>query len=137
MARRKVAEQYRRWVTDRLRPVLPRRWTLAPYTRKPDELSGPTVVVTLQKIQRLPEAPLGSQIVTYLVTVIDPATDWAQADAALDDEIVDLIAALDSVRNDDGLPVLRWTAADRNTWNDTYLAFDISVEVIITATPKE
>lgn len=137
MARRKVAEQYRRWVTDRLKPVLPRRWTVAPYTRKPDELSGPTVVITLQKIQRLPEAPLGSQIVTYLVTVIDPAADFAQADQNLDDEIVDLISGLDSVRNEDGTPVLRWITADRNTWNDIYLCFDITVEVIITATPKE
>ncbi|MDP4333230.1 hypothetical protein Q7F20_07585 [Curtobacterium sp. A7_M15] len=137
MPRRKVAEQYRRWVTDRLKPLLPRRWTLSPYTRKPDELSGPTVIVTLQKIQRLPDAPLGAQVATYLVTVVDPATDWAQADKNLDDEIVDLIAGLDSVRNDDGLPVLRWITADRNTWNDTYLAFDITVEVIITATPKE
>jgi len=137
MPRRKVADQYRRWVTDRLKPSLPRRWALWTYTRTPDELSGPTVVVTLQKIQRLPEAPLGSQLVTYLVTVIDPATDWSQADKNLDDEIVDLIAGLDSIRNESGLPVLRWTSADRNTWNDTYLAFDITVEVVITATPKE
>lgn len=137
MPRRKVSEQYRRWVTDRLKPSLPRRWTLWTYTRTPDELSGPTVVVTLQKITRLPQAPLGSQLVTYLVTVIDPATDWSQADKNLDDEIVDLIAGLDSVRNEDGMPVLRWTSADRNTWNDTYLAFDITVEVVITATPEE
>lgn len=137
MARRKVTEQYRRWVTDSLKPLLPRRWTLAPYTRKPDDLNGPTVIVTLQTIKRLPEAPLGSQVATYLVTIVDPAQDWSQADAALDDEIVDLISALDMVRNENGLPVLRWTSADRNTWNDLYLAFDITVDVIITATPKE
>lgn len=135
MARRRIDQQYRRWITDQLKPVLPRRWTLAPYIRKPDELDGVTVVVHLQKIERLPEAPLGSQVATYLVTVVDPAQDWSQADAALDDEIVDLIAALDSVRNESGLPILRWTSADRNTWNDTYLAFDISVTAIIT--PKE
>jgi hypothetical protein len=137
MPRRKVSEQYRRWVLDRLKPQLPNRWTVAAYTRRPDELAGPTVILTLQSIKRLPEAPLGSQIVTYLVTIVDPSQEWSQADAQLDDEIVDLIAALDSVRNDQGLPVLRWTSADRNTWNDTYLAFDITVDVIITATPKE
>lgn len=137
MPRRRVDQQYRRWVTDSLKPLLPRRWTLAPYTRKPDDLDGVTVIVTLQKIERLPAAPLGSQVATYLITIVDPSQDWSQADANLDDEIVDLISALDMVRNDDGLPVLRWTSADRNTWNDAYLAFDISVEVIITATPKE
>ena len=137
MARRKVDQQYRRWVTDSLKPLLPRRWTLAPYTRKPDDLDGVTVIVTLQTIKRLPEAPLGKQIATYLVTIVDPAQDYSQADAALDDEIVDLISALDTVRGPTGLPILRWTSADRNTWNDTYLAFDITVDAIITATPKE
>lgn len=137
MPRRKVSEQYRRWITDQVKPLLPRRWELAAYTRKPDDLSAPTVVVTLQKIERLPEAPLGSQLVTYLITVIDPASDWSQADKNLDDEIVDLIAALDSTRNDAGVPILRWTSADRNTWNDLYLAFDITVTAVITATPKE
>lgn len=135
MPRRKVDQQYRRWVLDVLKPNLPRRWTLAPYIRKPDDLDGITVIVHLQKIERLPEAPLGSQIATYLVTIVDPAQDWSQADANLDDEIVDLISALDLVRNQEGLPVLRWTSADRNTWNDTYLAFDITVTAIIT--PKE
>lgn len=137
MARRKVSEQYRRWITDQVKPLLPRRWELAAYTRKPDDLAAPTVVVTLQKIERLPEAPFGSQLVTYLITIIDPAADWSQADSNLDDEIVDLIAALDSTRNDAGVPILRWTSADRNTWNDLYLAFDITVTAIITATPKE
>lgn len=135
MVRRKVDQQYRRWIVDQLKPVLPRRWNLAPYIRKPDDLDGVTVIVHLQKIERMPEAPLGSQVATYLVTVVDPAQDWSQADEALDDEIVDLISALDSVRNENGLPILRWASADRNTWNDTYLAFDISVTAIIT--PKE
>jgi hypothetical protein len=137
MPRRKVAEQYRRWITDQLKPLLPRRWDLAVYTRKPDELSAPTVIVTLQRIERLKEAPLGSQLVSYLVTIVDPAQDWSQADRALDDEIVDLIAALDSTRTPAGVPVLRWDSAERNTWNSTYLAFDITVTAIITATPKE
>lgn len=137
MARRKVSEQYRRWVTDQLKPLLPRRWDLAPYMRKPDELTAPTVMVTLQRIERLPEAPLGSQLVTYLVTIVDPAQDWSQADANLDDEIVDLIGGLDSTRTTAGTPVLRWTGADRAVWNDSYLAFDISVTAVITVTPEE
>ncbi|WIA98031.1 hypothetical protein [Curtobacterium sp. MCBA15_004] len=130
-------ERYRDWIKEQLAPLLPRRWDLAVYTRKPDDISRPTVIVTLQKIERLPESPLGSQLVTYLVTVVDPAADWSQADALLDDEIVDLVNALDATRNERGLPILRWTSADRNTWSDTYLAFDITVTAVITATPKE
>lgn len=137
MPRRKVADQYRRWVTDQLKPLVPRRWDLSPYTRVPESINTPTVIVTLQKIQRLPEAPLGGQIATYLVTIVDPATDPTQADKALDDEVIDLIAALDSTRNEHGFPVLRWTSAERASYADTYLAFDISVEVTLTTSPKE
>jgi len=137
MPRRKVVNQYRRWVSDQLKPLLPRGWELVPYTRVLDAIEKPTVMVRLNSISRLPEAPMAAHITEYVVTIVNPAADPGQADAALDDDIADLLHALDQTRNEHGLPVLRWTRAERVIYAETYLAFDISVEVITNATPNE
>jgi hypothetical protein len=137
MPRRKIATRYRGWVTDQLKPLLPRGWDLIPYTRVVDAITVPTVMVKLQTITRLPEAPMSSHITAYTVTIVNPAADPGEADASLDDDISELLHALDEIRNEAGLPTLRWTRAERVAFSDTYLAFDITVEVITTATPTE
>lgn len=137
MGTRKQATRYRGWVIDNLKPLLPRAWSLVPYTRVPDAINRTTVIVGLRSIERLPEAPMASHVTEYVVTIASPAADPAQADEDLDDDIADLLHALDMLRDDSGRPILRWTRAERAVLSDTYLAFDITVNVITTATPNK
>ena len=80
---------------------------------------------------------MASHVTEYVVTVASPATDPAQADQDLDDDIADMLHALDMLRDENGRPILRWTRAARTAVSDSYLAFDITVSVITTATLKE
>ncbi|TDW50995.1 hypothetical protein EDF52_10283 [Curtobacterium sp. PhB42] len=137
MARRKAPSRYRGWVIENLKPLLPRTWDLSPYSRLPDAVDKTTVVVWLQNITRLPEAPLASHVTEYTVTIVSPRTSPTEADADLDDDIADLLHALDNVRNEQGSPNLRWTRAERAVYAESFLAFDITVSVITTATQTQ
>lgn len=135
MATRKQATRYRGWVLENLKPLLPRTWTLVPYTRVPDAITRTTVLVALQTIEHLQEAPMASHVTEYVVTIASPVVDPAQADEDLDDDIADLLHALDMLRDENNRPILRWTRAERKVLSDQYLAFDVTLSVITTATP--
>jgi len=137
MPTRKKPTRYRGWVMQSLKPLLPRGWDLIPYSRTPESIEKTTVLVGLQNITRLPEAPMSSHVTEYVVTVVSPASDLAQADADLDDDIADLLHAIDNARDDKGFPVLAWTRAERRVYGDFNLAFDITVSVITTSTPTK
>lgn len=132
MAARKKATRYRGWVMENLKPLLPRGWVLSPYARIPDSVEKTTVIVWLQNITRLPEAPQSSHVTEYLVTVVSPAADPSQADEDLDDNIADLLHAIDQTPN-----TITWERAERASYNGTSLAFDITVRVITTSTPDK
>lgn len=132
MATRKKATRYRGWVMENLKPLLPRGWVLSPYARIPQTVEKTTVIVWLQNITRLPESPLSSHVTEYLVTVVSPAADPAQGDEDLDDSIADLLHAIDQSPN-----TISWERAERATYADTNVAFDITVRVITTSTPDK
>lgn len=114
----------RQYLDGELTPLLPAGWTLIPNQRMPETISVTTVVLKLLKIEPLPEAPIGSLKNTVTITVADPHTDQAKAEDALDESVLTLTTALDGHKN------IIWKDADKVLVNDTYLGWDISVEVI-------
>ena len=131
MAARKKVGTVRSALVSLLEEHLPSAWRLEPYRRKADAIKATTVYLKLGSVERIPEAPMSGHVASFTVTVADPATDWAQADAALDDNVIELVMLLNRA---DAVKAAR---AEAVVVNDTYLGFDISVEVIATATPTQ
>lgn len=121
----------RGWITETMQPLLPRTWNLAPYLSDIDAPSVPTVAVKLQSVAPLAEAPKGTVQVTYTFTVIEPHTDVATADRALDDDLLQFIAAINNN------PSLMWTEANAVAFDDVHLAYDVTVQAITSLNSQE
>lgn len=118
-------------IVDRLKPHLPRRWKWYDHSVGVDELDRPTVILTLERIERLPEAPRAGRLITYTLTLIDPSTNVEQREDSLDDTASDLLNVID----DDDL--LRWSVAERGLdKNQQHLGFDISITYPVTFTEE-
>lgn len=106
--------------------ALPPAWTLIPEQRFPDTIARPTVVLQHTRIERLAEAPLGHLRHEVVLTVLDPHTDIAAAEDALDDAVTTLLSAID------GHPTIGWTRSEKVVHRDTYPAWNITLTVITT-----
>lgn len=115
----------RKFVTDALKPLLPTAWRLVPYSTNLDQISKPVVMLKLQTIAKLPEAPNSHRTVSYVLTVIEPKITPGALDDDLDDHVVDLLAAIDD------LPNFAWTKAERVLFSDSNQAYDITLEIPI------
>lgn len=115
-------ETVREWLTSQLTPLLPYGWRIAPSL--PETLKSVTVVFTQKTITKLQQAPSGHLSNEILITVIDPHSDPVRAENALDDSVLELVTALDS------LPGLTWSEARKVIVSDTYLGWDITTNVI-------
>lgn len=125
MATRKKVGEVRQVITGALKPLLPRGWKFFPYRVPTEAITSATVWVRLQSIDKLPEAPQSkAHVVTYVVTIAVPEADPSEADARLDDDVIELVHALDA------LPNIRRTRAEQVAVADAYLGFDITVEII-------
>lgn len=118
-----MSASVRDYLDGELTPLLPATWKLIPNQRMPETIDGITVVLKHLKIERLPEAPIGSLKNSVTITVADPHQDQVTAEDALDDSVLTLITALDGHSN------ILWTGADKVLVNNTYLGWDITVEV--------
>ena len=114
----------RKAVIDSIRPLLPKGWRLYDHNRSLDDITAPVVMLHIEAITRTPQAPQGHRTVTYLLTVIEPLYEPGRADDALDEKLIELVDALDTV------PKLRWMDAKRVTFQDTRPAYDITLEVL-------
>lgn len=122
---------FRSQLVDALTPVLPGSWELVPTQRTVDTLSHPIVQLSQISIRRDPNAPQSSALLTtFTLTVVDPLTDPERAEDNLDDEVLTLIFALD------GLGWLRWTDATKVIWQDSHLAYDITIETLTRQDPN-
>lgn len=90
----------REQVTEAVAPLLPKAWRLMPYIDTVDQLSQVTVMLHASRIAPHPTTPLGEFELTFEATVIDPLKDPSRVWDSLDDEVLELIAALDTI---DGL----------------------------------
>lgn len=116
----------RDWLQEQLTPLLPPSWQIIPNQVMPQTLSRITVVIKHLEMERLAEAPLGSLRHQIILTVADPHEDQVKAENALDDEVLKLCTALDSL---DGLT---WTGAKKVAVRDPYIGWDITLTVIST-----
>ena len=112
----------RKHVVDIIRPLLPKAWKFVPQQQNLDVIDRVTVVLTLQDITPAPAAPRGALLAKYTLTLIEPKTDPARAEVALDDLILELLQSLAEVPN------LVWTTAARAVFGE-HQAYDITLEV--------
>lgn len=115
----------RTWLEGQLKPVLPASWRIIPNQRIPETIDRITVMLSFTRIERLPEAPIGSLKNYVTITVADPHQDLVKAENALDDAVNELCTALDGLSDQ-----LLWTGASKVLVKDLYWGWDITVEII-------
>ena len=108
-----------------IKPLLPAGWRYLPNQNTPSVISVVTVVYKLLEIEKLPEAPIGNLRNTIVLTVLSPHEDDVKAEDALDNDVIDVITALD------GHPWIGWTSCRKARDQKTdRLAWDISLTAI-------
>lgn len=112
------------WLAERLEPLMPEAWKLAPGMETPETIGVVTVAIKHLKIAPLAEAPKGHLTNQMVVTIANPHTDQVKSEAALDDDVLILVQALQDVKN------LGFTEANKVLVNNTYLGWDISCSII-------
>lgn len=112
----------RKQLFEQLQAYLPKRkYTLRPNNTALEQIAKPTILVKQMAIRPAPEAPNGCLEVTFVVTLASPITSPQAAEDALDDDVLELLAALDN----DGISI--WAEARKVISDDRYLAYDIDL----------
>lgn len=106
-----------------LKAVCPTGWVFINSERNIDRFSRTTVLVRQRSIVRAAEAPQGAHMVAFVVTIIDPATALDAAETALDDEVDDLLHAIDSDKH------CRWTEARKVLHDNAHLAYEVDLQL--------
>lgn len=101
-------------VTAAVTPLLPKGWRVVPYLDTLDQLTQVTVMLHATTIAPHPTTPHSFFELTFEATVLDPQKDPARAWDALDDEVMEAVAALDTI---DGL---RFVSADAVAVSGTF-----------------
>ena len=118
----------RDWLADQLAVVLPAGFHIERFQRIPDAIVGPTAILRQERFGRqvvdgrtIP----GGRIVAYTLTLAVQYEDIGTAEAALDDDVVTLLDALDELGN------VRWITAEKRILSETTQApcYDIGIEV--------
>lgn len=105
--------------------VTENRWSIKPHTVKQVQtISRPTVFIEHTGIDPLPTAPVGSAENQCVVTFVSHLTDYAQAEDALDEDVLAFVAALDASDR------LEWANARKVEIADTYLGWAITLTLI-------
>lgn len=109
-----------------LKPLLPKKWKLIPFTTNLDDLSTTVVMVSIQSIERSAQAPQSHRTYSSTLTILTPfAVGTERADDSIDDDVIDLLDAIDK------LDAIKWTKAERGLGNNSNnLGFDITLEVL-------
>lgn len=118
-------------LAESLAELLPAGWRLIPYQDSVDELDTVVVMLKHSTLAKLPTAPLGAYLSTFTVTIVDPHTDAELAEDALDDGVLELLAALDQINSS------LWSTAEKTLFQDRYLSWDVPVQVVTNITQKE
>ncbi|RPE75200.1 MULTISPECIES: hypothetical protein [unclassified Frondihabitans] len=116
----------RKFVIDSLKPLVPAKWDWYDYTAAFEQLPRTTVRLTLQSIEKMPEAPNSKRLVTYTMTIVDPSDNPSSREGSLDDALVLLLAAIDDTRD------FKWSRATQVNADNAYLAYDIDISIPVT-----
>lgn len=119
----------RGWVEAQLKPLLPPTWRLVPYSRNVDELTRTTVMLRLQRVVKLPEAPSGAYQAEWTLSIIFPGQDVTRAQKMLDQQLFELLDAILDLRAT-GLNI-DWSDAQSAVFDERYEAFDITIRTIL------
>jgi hypothetical protein len=115
----------RHTLVEALRPLLPKSWRLIPYATNLDVVgTTPVVMLRLNDIEKLAQSPLSHRVATFSLLIIEPKTEPGRADDAIDDKLIDLLSALDTLG--DGLT---WSTATSILWADTNPAYRIELRL--------
>lgn len=96
-----------------------------PFARDVGVITAPTVMVRLDEVSRLPQAPASHQLYQYTLVVLVPQTEPGPADVALDALLEDVLFA---VEHNTTLP--QWRTAKRGVWLDTTTpAYEVTLDV--------
>jgi hypothetical protein len=124
------AQTVRGWVEAQLKPLLPSTWRLVPYQRNLDELNQVTVMLRLQRVVPLDEAPNGAWRAEWTLTIIHPGQDVTRAQKLLDQQLFELLNAIRDVRATG--QNIDWSDAQSVVFGDRYEAFDLTIRTILT-----
>ncbi|MGV8973386.1 MAG: hypothetical protein ACOH10_13775 [Rhodoglobus sp.] len=87
-----------------LKPLLPKGWVLLDYNADPPALGvNPYLVLVLDTIKRTPEAPSSHRTVTFSLILVEPKTDPAKREDALDTKLLVLLEAIDRTKGADNI----------------------------------
>lgn len=116
-------------VADAVAALVPAEWQFIDYEAvgTEAEINADTTQVTLKvrSIDDLPAAPLGSDVVTWVITITSEFPDRARADPDLFDQVARFRTALKTLGT--GVNV---SAANKTLSPDGLLAYDIDITTI-------
>lgn len=107
-----------------LAPKLPAKWVIVPAQRNLDVISAVTIMFKQSRLAPHQAAPAALRVTGMTITLIDPHTDIEKAEDALDENLLLLLTALESLDFE-----AKFTEAQKVSFNDTTLAYDITVEI--------
>ena len=116
-------------IADFIVPLLPSTWKVVPYSTNLDVLDTVVVMFKQTSVERLMNGAgrvRNSYLHSITCTVIDPHQDLKRSQDALDDELMQVLIALDGYDN------LWWEDANSGNYNAEILGYDISIKVIST-----
>lgn len=119
-----MSSDLRAWFSAQLKPLLPAGWRYIPNQKTPDTITVPTLVYKLLEIEPLPEAPLGALRARIVLTLLNPFEDDVKAENDLDNQVLELITALDphSTISWESARKIRDDKTDRLGWDFTVTA---------------
>lgn len=118
-----MAVNLREHVVGTLKPLLPARWNLKAANDLTDDIDRPTVVLVFQKWERSTIAPATQRVATFVLTILEPKTNPGPADDALDDDLAELLTAIETAGQELGMT---WTTAERGV-SHSKPGFDITI----------
>lgn len=109
-------------INDELVELLPEGYVVHPYALQLDGVQGPTLLLRLGTITRLPQA--GQHVRTYAASVLAVAP-VADVDLATAEEVDQL--AEDVLHAIDQSNVLSWSIAERVSVDDTWAGWEVQI----------
>lgn len=105
-----------------LKPILPTDWAIIPSGRSIDAVPTTTVQLKQMSIVRTPAAPSQSHTIAFVVTIAAPEQSTQAAEDRLDDQVTDLLHALDDLQ-------IAWTEARKVAVTDRRIGYDIDLSI--------
>ncbi len=116
----------REWLTENLAPLLPEDWKWVDNERAVDVTEAVTVRWAQRRIAPLAETPLSHLGVEGILTVFSPRIDTERAEDELDDAVLELVYALQSLQG------VKFTEATKVAVDEQQqrLGYDLQITVI-------